>query len=120
MLCFFPREDYEWLAEALEEADGSGGIGGDYPDLGVGVQVRHNASLFLLPHCCAPEFPLFILMSHFPQNSIPYYHLLTRLVPFLYFQPEQRLRQILLKGGVPHEPSHNVIRHEVVRSKNSV
>ena len=63
MLCFFPREDYEWLAEALEEADGSGGIGGDYPDLGVGVQVRHKASLFLHPHCCAAEFPLFILIS---------------------------------------------------------
>ena len=62
LLCFFPREDYEWLAEALEEADGSGGIGGDYPDLGVGVQVRHNASLFLHPRCCAPEFPLFILI----------------------------------------------------------
>lgn len=70
--CFLLREDYEWLAESLEEADGSGGIGGDYPDLGVGVQ------------------------------------------------PEQRLQQILLKGGVPHEPSHNVIRHEVVRRRNKL
>ena len=36
------REDYEWLAEALEEADGDDvGIIGDYPDLGVGVQVSY-------------------------------------------------------------------------------
>ena len=35
------REDYEWLAEALEEADGDVGIIEDYPDLGVGVQVSY-------------------------------------------------------------------------------
>ena len=39
------REDYEWLAEALEEADCGVVSIGDYPDLGVGVQVScHDAA----------------------------------------------------------------------------
>ena len=37
----FLREDYEWLADALEEADISGDVGRDYPDLGVGVEVSY-------------------------------------------------------------------------------